>query len=148
MYIFNFMNFEAIFYLHTKLAAINQDQNWLEIPYATNFSLFYDHHLTIFFLGSSSCSLVGFVRQEMTFINQFQHFRFSLWLFFAYWAEMGASWRLVCPSMVVTCPANFKVWFLLVKMVQGGQEDRICSIFTWDCQLLGGNELWTLTNRL
>ena len=28
------------------------------------------------------------------------------------WAEMGASWRLVCPSMVVTCPANFKVWFL------------------------------------
>ena len=62
---------------------------------------------------SSSCSLDGFVRrQEMTFINQFQHFRFYLWLFFAFWAEMGASWRLVCPSMVVTCPANFKVWFL------------------------------------
>ena len=139
------MNFEAIFYLHTDKIGCHKPRPKLAWNTICHMHRAILGCFMIITWPSSSCSLDGFVRrQEMTFINQFQHFRFRLWLFFAFWAEMGASWRLVCPSMVVTCPANFKVWFLLGK--NGSRWPRRQDLLNFHVRLAIIRWQWTLNS--
>ena len=103
--------------------------------------LFYDHHLTIFvlFFGWFCPTTGNDVHKSISTLSVL-----ALWLFFAFWAEMGASWRLVCPSMVVTCPANFKVWFLLGK--NGSRWPRRQDLLNFHVRLAIIRWQWTLNS--